>query len=59
MTSGGTNYIINTYGNIQVQRPNLLYPILLEFFENETELTDHEIGEFFEKLLAWFQVNTR
>ena len=55
MTSGGSNYIINTYGNIQVKRPNSLYPILLEFFENETELTDHKIEEFFEKLLEWFQ----
>jgi hypothetical protein len=53
MTSGGSNYIINTYGNIQVKRPNSLYPILLEFFE--TELTDHKIEEFFEKLLEWFQ----
>jgi hypothetical protein len=55
MTNGGSNYIINTYGNIQVKRPNSLYPILLEFFENETELTDHKIEEFFEKLLEWFQ----
>jgi N-formylglutamate amidohydrolase len=54
MTNGGSNYIINTYGNIQVKRPNSLYPILLEFFENETELTDHKIEEFFEKLLEWF-----
>ena len=54
MTNGGSNYIINTYGNIQVKRPNSLYPILLEFFENETELTDHEIEEFFKKLLEWF-----
>ena len=54
MTSGGSNYIINTYGKIQVKRPNSLYPILLEFFENKTELTDHKIEEFFEKLLEWF-----
>jgi N-formylglutamate amidohydrolase len=54
MTNGGSNYIINTYGNIQVKRPNSLYPILLEFFENKTELTDHKIEEFFEKLLEWF-----
>ena len=59
MTSGGTNYIINTYGNIQVQRPNLLYPILLEFFENEIDLPDHKIDKFFKNLLEWFQVNTR
>ena len=56
MTSGGSNYIINTFGNIQVKRPNSLYPILLEFFENETELTDHKIEEFFEKLLEWFKL---
>ena len=55
MTSGGSNYIINTYGNIQVKRPNSLYPILLEFFENETKLTNDEIEEFFKKLLEWFQ----
>ena len=54
MTSGGSNYIINTYGKIQVKRPNLLYPILLEFFENETKLTDHKIDDFFEKILEWF-----
>jgi N-formylglutamate amidohydrolase len=54
MTRGGSNYIINTYGNIQVKRPNLLYPILLEFFENETKLTNDEIEEFFKKLLEWF-----
>ena len=55
MTNGGSNYIINTYGNIQVKRPNSLYPILLEFFENETKLTNDEIEEFFKKLLEWFQ----
>ena len=40
MTRGGSNYIINTYGNIQVKRPNLLYPILLEFFEKSTSKKD-------------------
>ena len=55
MTNGGSNYIINTYGNIQVKRPNSLYPILLEFLENDTKLTNDEIEEFFKKLLEWFQ----
>jgi N-formylglutamate amidohydrolase len=54
MTSGGSNYIINTYGKIQVKRPNLLYPILLEFFENENKLTDYKLDEFFKNLLEWF-----
>ena len=52
---GGTNYIINTYGNINVNIPlsTKIYPILLEFFEDHTSLTDETINMFFDKLLEY------
>jgi hypothetical protein len=52
---GGTNYIINTYGNINVNIPlsTKIYPILLEFFEDYTSLTNETINMFFDKLLEY------
>jgi len=52
---GGTNYIINAYGNINVNIPlsTRIYPILIEFFEDYTSLTDETINVFFDKLLEY------
>jgi hypothetical protein len=48
---GGTNYIINTYGNINVSNNKIVYPMLLEFFEDNT-LTNAQIGTFLNLLLS-------
>lgn len=48
---GGTNYIINTYGNINVINNKIVYPMLLEFFEDNT-LTNEHIETFLHLLLS-------
>jgi hypothetical protein len=48
---GGTNYIINTYGNINVSNNKIVYPMLLEFFEDNT-LTNEQIDTFLNLLLS-------
>ena len=54
VSGGGKNYIINTYGEIYIpQSPNLLYPLLLEFFEDTSILTDEQIRGFFDQLLEY------
>lgn len=51
---GGKNYIINTYGDIHIPAStNTIYPILLEFIENTSLLTDEQIELFFNKLLEF------
>ena len=51
---GGKNYIINTYGDIHIPAStNTIYPILLEFIENTTLLSDEQIELFFNKLLEF------
>jgi len=54
---GGTNYIINTYGNINVDNNKIVYPMLLEFFE-DSRLTDEFIVVFFHLLLSDLFIST-
>lgn len=48
---GGTNYIINTYGNVRADNNKIVYPMLLEFFEDD-RLTDEFILVFLHLLLS-------
>lgn len=50
---GGTNYVVNTYGNINIPMSINIYPILIEFFEDQDSLTDDKIIIFFDKLLEY------
>jgi hypothetical protein len=54
---GGTNYIINTYGNVRTDNNKIVYPMLLEFFE-DSRLTDEFIVVFFHLLLSDLFIST-
>ena len=54
---GGTNYIINTYGNVRADNNKIVYPMLLEFFE-DNRLTDEFISVFLHLLLSDLFVST-